>query len=305
MPNPVPRPIPEHTRGIAGIAFAVVALSAGSTMVRSTGSPGPVVAFWRLLFGAVLWHIIAIVTGRKFSVNALRKALPAGVFFGINLTLFFTGITRTRIANAEFIGTLAPLIVVPFAAWRLGERIQSRLLVAGAAALSGVALILFLADRDRVGTHSWIGDLCCVGAVITWSCYLFATKSVRTELGVIPFMAGMSSVATVVVAPFAVSTGKLTDVSSKGWVLIGVMCITSGLLSHGLLTWSQRSVPISTLSLMQLAQPGFAVIWAWMFLHERVNAPQILGMVVVLSAVATVARLSATAGRVNAAAVEP
>jgi drug/metabolite transporter (DMT)-like permease len=300
--NPASNPIPERTRGIAGIAVAVVALSAGSTMVRSTGSPGPVVAFWRLLFGAILWHAIALATGRRFSVHALRKALPAGVFFGLNLTLFFTGITRTRIANAEFIGTLAPLIVVPFAAWRLGERLRPRLLVAAAAALSGVALILFLADRDRVGTHSWIGDLCCVGAVITWSCYLFATKSVRTELGVIPFMAGMSSVAAVVVAPFAVSTGKLTNVTTKGWLLIAVMCVTSGLLSHGLLTWSQRAVPISTLSLMQLAQPGFAVIWAWMFLHERVNAAQIFGMVVVLVAVGTIARLSATAGRSKAEA---
>jgi drug/metabolite transporter (DMT)-like permease len=296
---PLLSPIPERTRGIASISVAVVALSAGSTMVRSTGSPGAVVAFWRLLFGAVLWHAIAIGTGRRFSVNALRKALPAGVFFGLNLTLFFTGVTRTRIANAEFIGTLAPLIVVPFAAWSLGERIRPRLVVAAVAALSGVALILFLADRDRVGTHSWIGDLCCVGAVIMWSSYLFATKSVRTELGVIPFMAGMSSVATVVVAPFAVSTGKVTDVNGKGWVLIAVMGITSGLLSHGLLTWSQRSVPLSTLSLMQLAQPGFAVIWAWIFLHERVNAAQMLGMFIVLVAVGTIARISANAGRVK------
>jgi drug/metabolite transporter (DMT)-like permease len=282
-----------------GIAVAIVGLSAGSTMVRSTGSPGPVVAFWRLVLGGALWHAIALVSGRHFSMHALRKAFPAGVLFGLNLTLFFTGITRTRIANAEFIGTLAPLIVVPFAAWRLGERIRPRLLVAGAAALTGVALILFLADRDRVGTHSWIGDLCCVGAVVTWSCYLFATKSVRTELGVIPFMAGMSVVAAVVVAPFAINTGKIGSVSTKGWVLIAVMCVTSGVLSHGLLAWSQRSVPISTLSLMQLAQPGFAVIWAWIFLDERVNIGQILGMVVVLVAVGTIARMSATAGRVK------
>ncbi len=292
--------LPERTRGIAGIAFAVVALSAGSTMVRSTGSPGAVVAFWRLLIGSLLWHGICLGSGRRFSLHALRKALPAGLFFGLNLTLFFTGVTKTRIANAEFIGTLAPLIVVPFAASRLGERIRPKLVVAGAGALSGVALILFLADRDRVGAHSWVGDLLCVGAVVTWSCYLFATKSVRQEVGVFPFMAGMSSVATLVVAPFAISTGRVTDVSTKGWVLIAVMCITSGVVSHGLLTWSQRAVPISTLSLMQLAQPGFAVIWAWMFLDESVNAAQIVGMGIVLVAVGTIARMSATAGRAEA-----
>ena len=282
----------ERVSGIAGIALAIVALSAGSTMVRSTGSPGAVVAFWRLLVGAVLWQSILLVTRQRFSMEALRKSAPAGLFFGLNLTLFFTGVTKTRIANAEFIGTLAPLLVVPFAAWRLGERVKPAVIAAGGAALTGVGLILFLADRDVVGSHSWVGDAACVGAVVMWSSYLLATKSVRQALGVGPFMAAMSAVAAVVVLPFAVATGKLGDVSTKGWVLIAVMCLTSGVISHGLIAWAQRAVPVSAISLMQLAQPGFAVIWAWVFLHERVNAAQLIGMVVVVVAVGAIARMS-------------
>ncbi len=292
---PVPaRRVDDRVAGIVGIGFAIVALSAGSTMVRSTGSPGAVVAFWRLLIGAVLWQSILLVTKQRFTVDALRKSAPAGLFFGLNLTLFFTGVTKTRIANAEFIGTLAPLLVVPFASWRLGERVKPAVIAAGGAALTGVALILFLADRDVVGSHSWVGDAACVGAVVTWSSYLFATKSVRQALGVGPFMAGMSAVAAVVVLPFAASTEQLGDVSTKGWVLIIVMCVTSGLVSHGLIAWAQRAVPVSTISLMQLAQPGFAVLWAWVFLHERVNAAQLAGMVVVVVAVGAIARMSAS-----------
>ncbi len=293
VPVPAAR-VNDRVGGIVGIGFAVVALSAGSTMVRSTGSPGAVVAFWRLLVGALLWQSILLVTRQRFTIDALKKSAPAGLFFGLNLTLFFTGVTKTRIANAEFIGTLAPLLVVPFAAWRLGERVKPAVIAAGGAALTGVALILFLADRDVVGSHSWVGDAACVGAVVMWSSYLFATKSVRQALGVGPFMAGMSAVAAVVVLPFAVSTGKLGDVSTKGWVLITVMCVTSGLVSHGLIAWAQRAVPVSTISLMQLAQPGFAVVWAWVFLHEHVNMAQLAGMVVVVAAVGAIARMSAS-----------
>lgn len=284
----------ERIAGIAGIAVAVVSLSAGSTMVRSAGSPGPVVAFWRLLMGALLWQAILLATKQRFTVEALRKSALAGVFFGLNVTLFFTAVTKTRVANAEFIGTLAPLLVVPFAAWRLGERVRPKVVVAGATALSGVALILFRADRDVVGAHSWVGDALCIGAVVLWSAYLFATKSVRQGLGVGPFMAGMSAVAAAVVFPFAATTGKLGDVSTKGWVLILVMCVTSGLISHGLIAWAQRAVPVSTISLMQLAQPGFAVGWAWVFLDEGVNAAQLIGMAVVVVSVGTIARMSAT-----------
>jgi drug/metabolite transporter (DMT)-like permease len=259
------------------------------------------VAFWRLLIGALLWQSILLVTKQRFSLSALKKCVPAGLCFGLNLTLFFTGVTKTRIANAEFIGTLAPLIVVPVASWRLRERIKPAVVAAAGAALTGVALILFLADRDVVGTHSWVGDACCVGAVVTWSSYLFATKSVRSALGVAPFMAGMSAVAAAVVFPFAVATGKLGTVTAKGWVLIGVMCITSGLISHGLIAWSQRTVPVSTISLLQLAQPGFAVVWAWVFLDERINAAQFAGMAMVLVAVGAIARMSATSTPPSAA----
>ena len=110
-------------------------------------------------------------------------------------------------------------------------------------------------------------------------------------------MTGMSGVATVTVFPFALGTHRIGQMSTKGWILIGVMCITSGLISHGLLAWSQKSVPISTLSLMQLAQPGFAVIWAWLFLDESVNAAQIVGMIIVVGAVSAIARGSARANR--------
>ncbi len=283
----------DRTLGIAGICFAVVALSAGSTMVRSTGAPGSVVAFWRLLIGTVLWRSIMFATKQKFTFETLKRTWLPGLLFGLNLLLFFTGINKTRIANAEFIGTLAPLIIVPVAAFRLGEKVKGRIIGAGAAALVGVSLILLLADRQIVGRHSWFGDLLCVGAVITWSSYLFSTKSARRELGVGPFMTGMSAVATLTVLPVALSTHRIGQMSSKGWVLIAIMCITSGVVSHGLLAWSQKAVPISTLSLLQLAQPGFAVVWAWLFLDESVNAAQLVGMAIVLAAVGVVARISA------------
>lgn len=286
----------DRTLGIVGICFAVVALSAGSTMVRSTGAPGPVVAFWRLLVGTILWRAILIVTKQKFTLAALKRTCLPGLLFGLNLMFFFTGINKTRIANAEFIGTLAPLIIVPVAAWRLGERVKGRIIIAGAAALLGVSLILLLADRKVVGSHSWFGDFMCVCAVVTWSSYLFSTKSARRELGVGPFMTGMSAVATLTVLPVALSTHKIGQMSTKGWILIAVMCVTSGVVSHGLLAWSQKAVPISTLSLIQLAQPGFAVVWAWMFLNESVNPAQLLGMAIVLGAVGVIARVSTGRG---------
>lgn len=268
----------------------MVGLSIGSTMVKKTGSPGPVVAFWRLAIGTVLWQLVLVARRKRFTMEAAKLTLLPGILFGINLTFFFTGVTRTRIANAEFIGTLTPLIVLPFAAYRLKERIRREILLFGLLALAGVSLIVLLGSKG--GTHSWSGDLLCVGAVTTWACYLLFTKKIRPRIDTTSFMAGMTLFATLTVTPFAISTGRLTEVSRTGWTLIIVMAVTSGVVSHGLIAWSQQSVPVSTMSLLQLGQPGLSTFWAWLIVGESVKPTQIIGMAVVLFAVGNIARIA-------------
>src|SRR5690606_31044738 len=97
------------SRGVSAILVAFVGLSLGSTLAKSSGSPGPVVAFWRFAIGAALWHAIVAIRGARNSSSrtvdrwAWRAATVPGIAFGINLSCFFSGVTRTPIAHAEFI----------------------------------------------------------------------------------------------------------------------------------------------------------------------------------------------------------
>lgn len=281
--------------GLAAVGVAVVGLSAGSTMVKAVHAPGPVTAIWRLTFGAIVWHVVLLVRRERFTWDAARLTLLPGVLFGINLVCFFTGVTRTRIANAEFIGTLSPLIVVPIAAYALRERIRPIIALLGGVALCGVGLIVLTSAKG--GTHRWSGDLLIVGAMATWSSYLLLSKKLRARISAPILMAGMTSFAAITVAPFAIATHHGTDVSRRGWMLIVLMSITSGVICHGLFAWSQKAVPVSTISLMQLAQPGMSAFWAWLFLDEGVRMIQVIGMVIVLVAVGGIARSSAAPTR--------
>src|SRR5215216_6530617 len=90
--------------GVAAVVLAFAGLSLGSTIAKSSGSPGVVVAFWRFLIGAVVWNawvgIRGVRTGTRRSVEARawRAAALPGVVFGVNLACFFSGATRTPIA---------------------------------------------------------------------------------------------------------------------------------------------------------------------------------------------------------------
>jgi drug/metabolite transporter (DMT)-like permease len=300
-PSPVDGTASVATRGVVAILVAFVGLSLGSTMAKSAGSPGAVVACWRFLIGAALWHAIVAVRGarsgtpRTVEWRAWRAAALPGVAFGVNLSCFFSGVARTPIAHAEFISALAPLVLVPLAAVTLHERVERSVVLLGGVALVGVALIL---SRSSSTGTSYVGDLLVVGAVASWVGYLLLARTARAQLGTATFMAVMSTTAfatTVLISLATEGAGELVGLSAKGWVLVALLAVTSGTISHGLITWAQERVPVGLISILQLAQPGLGVLWAATFLDESVAPVQLAGMAIVLGAVGAIARRSTRA----------
>jgi drug/metabolite transporter (DMT)-like permease len=92
----------------------------------------------------------------------------------------------------------------------------------------------------------------------------------------------VAATATVVVAPFALASGKIGSLTAGGWLLTLTLALLSGTIAHGLLAWSQRHVDVSVISVLALGQPGLAAFWAFTFLHESVRGVQIIGMVLVV-----------------------
>ncbi|HEX9259923.1 MAG TPA: DMT family transporter [Acidimicrobiales bacterium] len=273
-------PAPTRNLGILAVVTAVVGLSTGSTLVKLTGSPGSVVAFWRLVFGGLIWFGLLLIGGKRISWRTFRRVAPIGALFGLNLLLFFSAVRATRVANAEFIGTLTPVITVPMAALVFHERIRWRALAFGGVAMAGVALIVFNAPAR--GSQSLRGDLLAVGAIITWSIYLLFARRLRESIGVVEFMATVTAVAAIVVAPLAASTGEMFSLTAKGWILCVVLGMVTGTIGHGLIQWAQRVVELSVITVMQVGQPALAAFWAWLLLDESVKGIQVAGMVIVL-----------------------
>ena len=282
--------------GIAALGIAIVGFSLGSTMVKSAHLPGPVTAWWRLALAAVIWLVVVAVRKEMLTKAEWKATVFPGLLFGVNLVCFFTGVTKTRVANAEFIGTLTPVFIVPFAAIRLKERVPRVVMALGALALCGVSLIVLLSGKG--GKHSLAGDLFIVGAMTTWSSFLVLARKARSSMGVASFMTGMSVFAAITVLPFAIGTHRLGTMTTHAAELIALSAVVSGVAAHGLLSFVQQRVPISTIVLIQLVQPGLGAMWAWLFLGESIKPIQLLGMALVLIAVGGIARISTIGARI-------
>lgn len=278
---PQAAPIKARPIGLITICAAVVILSAMSTLVRKADTPGPTIAFWRSVGAAIVWSAILRVREHRWVSGAeLRRTLVPGIAFGLNLTLFFTAVTRTTVANAEFIGTLTPIVLVPAGAIIFKEHVDRRALMFGLISVVGLAMVLFLAAPN--GQASWFGNALAFTAMGTWSTYLITSRTLRATSSVAAIMAAAAPIAALTIAPIVLWRGQVNDVTWRGAAYIVVLVLASGVLAHGLIMFAQRTVPVGTISLIQIAQPAMAAGWSVLLLNTEIRGVQIIGMALVL-----------------------
>src|SRR3954468_20470357 len=257
------------TWGALAVVGVVIAFSLSSTLVKRAESPGVLVAFWRMVTVSVLWNAWLWSTGRRVTMADVRQALLPGVFFGLNLAVFFAGATHNSVANAALIGSLAPFFIVPVGAWLFREHIDPRALVFALVAFGGVALVLLSAPPN--GDASLEGNVFGVIAMLLLVAYVASTRYFRRAMDVAVFMAAICPIAAVSVLPLAVAHGDVAGLSGRGWTYMLILALTSGVAAQGLMVFAQKTIQIGTIGIAQVAQPALAVVWSYLLLAEVIN----------------------------------
>lgn len=295
---------PDHRPGLGLLAAtsAVVVWGASTVAIKQVeGLGGLAIACYRVWLAAVLITIGYRATGRRITWELLRVATPGGLMFLADLVLFFLAVQETSIANAAVIGALQPLLVLAVSRRLFGELPRLAELVWGAVAIVGVVLVV--AGGDAGGVASGRGDLLAVGALVAWAAYFVATKAARQQLDAFAYLTGMSIVAAIAVTPLPLlAPGTLGGTTTSGWLTILYITVVNGLLGHFLMSWAHATVSLLTVSLLTLAIPVIGAATAWVVLDESLTGIQMVGMVVVLAALALVTVSTARRARAVLAA---
>ena len=115
------RGLSARTLGVLAVVGLVVAFSLSSTLVKRAETAGVLVAFWRLAVVSLAWNVVLWSTGRRITLRDVRAVWIPGVFFGLNLAVFFAGATHNSVANAAH-----PVVAV---ARRHGDRAPPHVIV--------------------------------------------------------------------------------------------------------------------------------------------------------------------------------
>lgn len=276
--------------GISAVTSAVTLMGIGSVLAKASAIEGPLLALHRVWLAAVVYVGWLLIRGGRITVPSLRVAAPGGLFFGLEVALFFTSIQLTTVANATMLIALQPVGVLLFFSKRFGEPVARRELLLATVAIIGVGLVVF----GSTDSPSWspIGDLLGVGALVAWSLYFVHSKEARRTLGALEYQGLSLLFSTAVMLPVALVFSGTVDPGSDKWWWILAMVATPG-TGHLLMNWSHPRVPLSLISEMTLFSPVVSVALAAVVLEgETINLVQLLGMATVLGALAVLVRPS-------------
>ncbi len=272
----------------------LIALLAGTAIIAWSGilvrflDVGPLAgAAWRmgLAVPALAVWANAARRGRARAPNLWAVAVPlvlAGFAFAVDVGSFHLAIFGTKVANATFIGNVAPILTVIGGAIFFAEHPPWRVWLALALALVGAWVMAGMAAATQVGT----GDAFALMAATAYAAYLLIIKRLRENLDAPTATLWSAAVSALALAIAALLRGETMIPSTPlGWAVVVLLGLVSHAMGQGLTSLAIGRTPVGIVALVILAQPPFSALLAWGVLGEAMTGLQMIGGAIILIAV--------------------
>ena len=280
------RTSPHPTEGIilALLSAGLWGLTPVATKIALQGFTPEFLGFVRLVAAAALFRLLGDRSTRWFAADFWIWV--AGIGLGADFILYNYGVDRTAANVAGLVINIELLSTIAFAVWILGERLNTRRVVGGAITVFGVLVVTLdgLSLSDITRSDRIIGNILVMLAGIAWS--LFAVAQRRTTLGSTLYqrLTPIFSVAALVTAPVMLRSGAWTVKPAIGPVLMFIVLATFGTsVVYWIYARAQQLVDVSVLSILLCAIPVFAVVFAYVLLHETLSLQLAVGGLIIIA----------------------
>jgi len=283
-------PVPHAGADPVGVAALLVgtAIVAWSGVLARFLDVGPLAgAAWRMGLAAPALAVWARAlqrgrTSRPALAPAAGLLILAGLAFALDVGSFHISLTGTKVANATFIGNVAPILTVVGGALFFSEQPSWRVWLALALALAGAWVMAGMVAPTRVG----YGDAFALSAAIAYAGYLLVIKRLRRTLdGPTATLWSAAVAALALVAAAWLHGEKMVPTSALGWTIVALLGFVTHATGQGLTSVAMGRAPVSLVALVLLAQPPFSALIAWLVLGEAMIPLQIAGGAIILGAV--------------------
>ena len=278
------------------LGAAVVSLALSPILVRLAGSvPGVAIAVWRTGIAASLLVPVALRKAsqemRQFSWRDIGLITASGVLLGLHFIAWIESLFYTSVASASVLVTTSPVFLVILGYVFLGEHLSRRTVIGIMVAVLGAVLISWgdATDVEQAAPAPLLGNSIALAASLLVSFYLLIGRVVRRKTSWLAYVFPLYGVAAGTTLLVALLRGvPLFGYDMAFYVLCAFMALGPQIIGHGSFNYALAFFPAALVSMLALLEPVGASILAYFLFGEVPRWLAVVGMAVVLGAVAIV-----------------
>jgi drug/metabolite transporter (DMT)-like permease len=256
-------------------------------------------SFTVLRFFLAALFLLAIMLAKSEPLSLERRDIGEIIklgFIGITLynLLFMEGLAFTTASNAALFISTSPLFAALILALSKRERITPP--VAAGLLLSMLGVLLVIQSRPGgldLSRRGLTGDLLTLSAAAFWALYTMKAKPLLAKYSAIKVTAYSMAAGTLMLLPIGASellNQSWSLVSLPSWAAFLFSALISGGLAFTLWYEGVKRIGVTRTIVYHYLVPFVAVLFAALFLGERIALAQALGGVLILTGVSLVQR---------------
>jgi len=272
------------------ILSGVILLGTGPMFVKFVRANGTQVAFYRLLFAAVMLAVPALRSQRKRSPRERNKGqngwlVLGGIAFALNIALWSSALNHASAAIVTVLDNTAPVWVGIFAWAVLGKRQGRDYWIGLCLAVAGGFLLVAGGTGVGSGTEP-VGIVLSVLSGITYAAYILVTQRARLEHSSLTYSWMVSLVGAGVLLVFGLLTGALAEtLTLRGFLLIFLMALSSQVLGWYLVNEALGMLPQAAGAVALVGQPVVTTLLGIFILGELLRPGQWIGAALCLAGI--------------------
>lgn len=265
---------------------AVASLAISSILVRNSGIGAVASGGYRLLLAVPIILLFTVYFERKIPIPEQNKALKehiyaviAGVFFGLDLTLFNMSLRLTTMAEANLFTNLVPFLIAPISVVFFKQKIPLRFILP--CILAFIALLLM--NHGSIDQKHMHGNLLSLGSMVFYALYWVMIDLSGKKLGSYRMMtiASMTGGVTLFIVAYLMSE-KMVPETIHGWIYLCGIALTGQVTGQLIITSSVRYISVELSTFLLLTQPLFAGLFAFFLFNEMLAPIQLIGGILLL-----------------------
>jgi len=264
-------------------------ISSASVLVRLSGAPGEVNAFWRLLIASALTFAYALTSGRTIRVGSQKVIVlivVAGAALGLHFALWMDSLFRLPVGVSTAVVILYPvhLRLVEFLRGSSPTPVE---VLGYSAALLGIAV--FFSESILRSALSMVGLLESLAASLAAAVYFYAGSIARRSTDNTSYTSMCYLAASAVALVYSAIRGENPFTylpSSWPWFLL--LALVPMLGGHTLMNYMLKFYPASLVTSVAILEPAGASILSYVLLGETLSPTQIAGVALMVLGVTLV-----------------